>query len=67
MRVENDDPPKDDDAWLKPLGGDDDAGSSVPATTLLGAVGQLSAAGLVVVVLIALFIGVAIVFRWFFG
>ncbi len=67
MRVENDDRPTGDDAWLDPLGGDDDAGSSGPVTTLWGAVGQLSAAAFVVVALVALFIGGAIVFRWIFG
>ena len=67
MRVENDDRPTDEDARLDPFGGDDDDGSSVPGTTLFGAVGQLSAAVLVVVVLFALFIGGAMVFRWIFG
>ena len=67
MTGENDDWPTDDDVWLDPFGGDDDAGSSVPVTTLLGAVGQLIAAVLVVVALVALFIGGAIVVRWIFG
>ena len=66
MTAENDERPTDDDGWLDPLAGDDD-GSSAPVTNLSGAVGQLTAAILVVVVVVALFIGGAIVFRWVLG
>ena len=66
MTVENDDRPT-DDAGLNSFGGDDDAGNSVPVTTLSGAVGQLIAAVLVVVVFVAVFVGGAIVVRWIFG
>jgi hypothetical protein len=66
--MENDDRTTDDDeAWLDLLAGDDDAGNSVPVTSLLGAVGQFTAALLVVVAVVALFIGGAIVVRWIFG
>ena len=67
MTVENGERPTDDDAGHDPFGGADDAADSLPVTTLFGAVGQLSAAVLVVVVLVALFIGGAMVFRWIFG
>lgn len=57
----------DDDAWLDPFAGDDDVDSPVPVTTLLGAFGQFAAALLAVAVLVALFVGGAIVVGWIFG
>jgi hypothetical protein len=67
VTVENEDPTTDDDdAWVD-LSAGDDAGSPIPATTLLGAIGQFIAALLAVALLVALFIGGAIVVRWIFG
>ena len=45
---------------------EDDAGSAVHAGSLLGAIGQIAAAVLIVLVLVALFIGGAIAFRVIF-
>ena len=67
VTVENEDRTTDDDGWVDPFAEGDDAGSPIPATTLLGAIGQFIAALIAVVLLIALFIGSAIVVRWFFG
>jgi hypothetical protein len=46
---------------------DDDAGSPARPGSLLGAIGQIAAAVLIVVALVALFIGAAIAFRLVFG
>jgi hypothetical protein len=46
---------------------DEDAGRSARVGSLLGAIGQIVAAVLVVVLLVALFIGGAVAFRWIFG
>lgn len=46
---------------------DDDAGSTVRVGSLLGAIGQIVAAVLIVVVLVTLFIGGAVAFRLIFG
>jgi hypothetical protein len=68
VTVENEDrTTDDDDAWVDLFAEDDDVGSPVPVTTLLGAIGQFVAAVLAVAVLVALFIGGAIVVRWIFG
>ena len=45
---------------------EDDAGSAVHAGSLLGAIGQIAAAVLIVLVLVTLFIGGAIAFRVIF-
>lgn len=45
---------------------DDDEGGPANAGSLLGAVGQIAAAVLVVVVLVAVFIGSAVAYRWIF-
>ena len=68
MTVENEDrTTDDDDAWVDLSAGGDDVESPVPVTTLLGAIGQFVAALLAVALLIALFIGGALVFRLIFG
>jgi hypothetical protein len=46
---------------------DDDAGSAARVGTLLGAIGQIVAAVLIVVVLVTLFIGGAVALRLIFG
>jgi hypothetical protein len=45
---------------------DDDEGGPANPGSLLGALGQIAAAVLVVVVLVALFIGSAVAYRWIF-
>ena len=65
--MENEERPTDGDGWIDPSTEDDEGGSPIPATTLLGAIGQFVAALLAVALLIALFIGGAIVVRWMFG
>jgi hypothetical protein len=57
------DPPTDDDASFDPFAVDDDEGAA-PAHSWLGAIGQMIAALLVVVALVALFVGVAAAVRW---
>ena len=63
LEVTEDDEPADDDAPLDPfdLGDEDDTAAPVPGW--LGAIGQMAAALLVVVALVALFIGAAAVLR----
>jgi hypothetical protein len=58
------DEPTDDDASLDPFDVDDGDEGTAPEHGWLGAIGQMVAALLVVVALIALFIGVAAAFRW---
>ena len=66
--MEDEDAPRNtDDEWVDLLAEDDDAADAIPPTTFLGAVGQFVAALLAVALLIALFIGGALVFRWIFG
>jgi hypothetical protein len=57
-------PPDDDQGSFEPLevDGDDEGASQVG--TLLGALGQIAAAALVVLAVVALFIGVAAAVRW---
>jgi hypothetical protein len=61
--VTEDDEPADDDAPLDPFGPDDEDDTAAPAPSWLGALGQMTAALLVVVALVALFIGAAAVVR----
>jgi hypothetical protein len=61
--VTGDDEPDDDDAPLDAFDLDDEAETAAPAPSWLGAVGQMIAALLVVVALVALFIGAAAVLR----
>ena len=58
-----DDETADDDPPLDPFGPDDEDETAAPAPSWLGALGQMIAALLVVVALVALFIGVAAVVR----
>lgn len=44
----------------------DDSSEMSPPGTLLGALGQIAAAALVVLAVVALFIGGAVAFRWIF-
>ena len=55
--------PADDDTPLDPFGPDDEDETAVPAPSWLGALGQMIAALLVVVALVALFIGAAAALR----
>ncbi len=57
----HDPPPPDDDGLLEP---EDDG--DAPAGSLWGALGQIAAAALVVLAVIAVFIGSAVAFRWIF-
>jgi hypothetical protein len=61
--VTEDDEPADDDAPLDPFDLDDEDEKAAPAPSWLGALGQMVAALLVVVALVALFIGAAAVVR----
>ena len=61
--TEADEPSDDADASLDPFDRDDEGESAAPAPTWLGAIGQMIAAGLVVVVFVALFIGAAVALR----
>ena len=61
--TEADEPTDDADASLDPFDRDDEGESAAPAPTWLGAIGQMIAAVLVVVALVALFIGAAVAFR----
>jgi hypothetical protein len=61
--TEADEPSDDADASLDPFDRDDEGESAAPAPTWLGAIGQMIAAVLVVVALVALFIGAAVAFR----
>jgi hypothetical protein len=58
-------PPPDDEDPFAPLQGIDDEGPA-EAGTFLGALGQMAAAALVVLAVLALFIAGAVVFRWTF-
>ena len=58
-----DDEPADDDAPLDPLDLDDGDETEAPSPSWLGALGQMVAALLAVVGLVALFIGAAAVLR----
>jgi hypothetical protein len=58
-----DEPVGDDDEPLDPFAPDDEDDSSAPVPGWLGAIGQMTAALLVVVALVALFIGAAAVLR----
>jgi len=62
--TEADEPAADADAPFDPFDQDDEDGSTAPANGWLGAIGQMAAALLVVVALVALFIGAAAAFRW---
>ena len=46
---------------------EEDVGSSAPVGSLLGAIGQIVTAVLVVALLVAVFIGGAVALRWIFG
>jgi len=61
--VTEDDEPADDDAPLEPFDLDDEDEARVQVPSWLGALGQMIAALLVVVVLVAAFIGAAAVLR----
>jgi hypothetical protein len=61
--VTGDDEPADDHAPLDPFDLDDEDETAAPAPSWLGAVGQMIAALLAVVALVALFIGAAAVVR----
>jgi len=61
--TEADEPTDDADASLDPFDRDDEGESPAPAPSWLGAIGQMIAAGLVVVVFVALFIGAAVALR----
>jgi hypothetical protein len=56
----------DADASLDPFDRDDEGESAAPAPSWLGAMGQMIAAVLVVVALVALLIGAAVVIRRLF-
>jgi hypothetical protein len=56
----------DEDGPLEPDDADADDEASAPPGTLLGALGQMAAAVLVVLAVVALFIGGAVAFRWIF-
>ena len=64
---DNGPPDADDEEPFELFDAEDDAGSAVRAGSLLGAIGQIAAAVLIVLVLVALFIGGAIAFRVIFG
>ncbi len=57
------DKPTDDDASFDPFGLDDEVESAAPVQGWLGAIGQMIAALLVVVALVALFVGAAVALR----
>ncbi len=59
-------PPDADEEPFELLDAEDDAGSAVRAGSLLGAIGQIAAAVVIVLALVALFIGGAIAFRIIF-
>jgi len=63
---DNGPPDADDERPFESFDAEDDAGSAVRAGSLLGAIGQIAAAVLIVLVLVALFIGGAIAFRVIF-
>jgi len=59
-------PPPNDEDPFEPLEGIDDDEGPAEAGTFLGALGQLAAAALVVLAVLAVFIAGAVVFRWTF-
>lgn len=59
-----DEPAEDADASLPSFDPHDEGESAAPVDSWLGAIGQMIAALLVVVALVALFVGVALAFRW---
>jgi hypothetical protein len=61
--TEADEPTDDADASLDPFDRDDEGESTAPAPTWLGAIGQMIAAVLVIVALVALLIGAAVAIR----
>jgi hypothetical protein len=61
--TEADEPAEDADAPFDLFDLDDEDGSAAPVHSWLGAIGQMIAALLVVVALVALFVGVAVAFR----
>jgi hypothetical protein len=61
--MEADEPTDDDEASFDPFDLDDEVESAAPGHSWLGAIGQMIAALLVVVALVALFIGAAVAFR----
>jgi hypothetical protein len=63
---EIDEPPRDDDGSIEPGDADDGDEARAPAGTFLGALGQIAAAALVVLAVVALFIGGAVALRWIF-
>ena len=63
LEVTEDDEPADDDEPLDPFDPGDEDDSAAPVPGWLGAIGQMAAALLVVVALVALFIGAAAVLR----
>jgi hypothetical protein len=64
MIPEADDPPPDEADPFESLEADDSSDVAAPAGTLLGALGQIAAAALVVLAVVALFIGGAVAVRW---
>ena len=58
--------PPDVEGPFEPQDGVDDDEDAAPVGTFLGALGQLLAAALVVLAVLALFIAGAVVFRWVF-
>jgi len=66
MIPEAEDPPPDEADPFESLETDDPGEMSPPSGTFLGALGQIAAAALVVLAVVALFIGGAVAFRWIF-
>jgi hypothetical protein len=56
----------DAEAPFDPFAADEAVGSSAPVGSLLGAIGQIVTAVLVVALLVAAFIGGAVALRWIF-
>lgn len=68
MNLQHEERPEDDaDRSFDLFESDDDAAAPANVGSLLGALGQIAAAVLIVVVLVALFIGGAVAYRWIFG
>lgn len=66
MTPEDDDRSGDDaEAGYEPLDGGEDESRPASVGSLLGAIGQMAAAVLVVAVIVALFVAVAVALRWF--
>jgi hypothetical protein len=64
--IDVDEPADDGDAPVDPFDQDDEDEGPAPAPSWLGAVGQMTAAVLIVLALVAAFIGIAVTFRRLF-